>query len=112
MSKWIKKGDKVVVIAGNDKGKTGEVLSRTEDRIMIQGVNIRKKHAKRKTKTGTSEILEMERPIHISNVSFCTPDGQAVRLRVRESTKGGKELFYVDGDKEVAYRQVKTSVKG
>lgn len=109
MSKWIKKGDKVVVIAGNEKGKVGEVLSRREERVIIQGINIRKKHAKRKTKAGSAEILEMEVPIHISNVSICNSDGKAVKIKVRESKKGEKELFYIDGDKEVAYRQVKKS---
>ena len=44
--KWINKGDNVLVIAGNDKGKVGKVLETKEDRILIQGVNIRKRHMK------------------------------------------------------------------
>ena len=47
MSKWIRKGDRVLVIAGNDKGKAGEVLSRDEDRVIVQGINVRKKHMRR-----------------------------------------------------------------
>ncbi len=106
MSRWIKKGDKVVVIAGNDKGKTGDVISRSEERILIQGVNIRKKHAKRKTKAPGAEIIEMEVPVHISNVALCNADGKAVKVKVRQSKTGVKELFYREGDKEVSLRQL------
>ena len=77
MSKWIKKGDKVVVIAGNEKGKTGEVILRKEDRVVIQGVNIRKKHAKRQQKAPGAEILEMEMPLNISKVALCNSDSKA-----------------------------------
>lgn len=106
MSKWIKKGEKVVVIAGNDKGKTGDVIRRDGDRVLIQGINIRKKHAKRKTKAPGAEILEIEVPIHISNVSLCNADGKPVRVKVRQSKDGAKELFYLDNGKEVSFRQV------
>jgi large subunit ribosomal protein L24 len=108
MSKWIKKGDKVLVIAGNERGKTGEVIARRDDRVVIQGINIRKKHAKRKTKAPGTEILEMEMPIHISNVSLCDSDGKRVKVRVRSASSGGaKELYYLDGAKEVSLRQLK-----
>ncbi len=107
MSKWIKKGDKIIVIAGNEKGKTGEVISRKNDRVLVQGVNIRKKHAKRREKTPGTEILEMEMPFHISNVALCNADGKAVKPRVRVGKDGEKELFYFEGDKEVALRQVR-----
>jgi large subunit ribosomal protein L24 len=106
MSKWIKKGDKVLVIAGNDKGKTGDVISRTEERILIQGVNIRKKHAKRKTKAPGTEILEMEVPVHISNVALCNGDGNRIKVKVRQNKTGAKELYYLDGGKEVSFRQL------
>jgi large subunit ribosomal protein L24 len=68
-SKWIKKGDKVLIIAGNDKGKVGEVLARQKQRVIIQGVNVRKKHVR--TKEKKPEIASIEMPIHISNVSLC-----------------------------------------
>lgn len=105
MSK-IRKGDKVVVIAGNEKGKTGEVISRKDDRVLVQGVNIRKKHAKRREKTPGTEILEMEVPFHISNVSLCNADGKPVKAKVRVNKNGAKELFYFEGEKEVALRQI------
>ncbi len=106
MSKWIKKGDKVVVISGNDKGKVGEVLRRHEDRVVIQGVNIRKKHVKRRADKGPGDIIEMEVPIHVSNVSLCGAEGTPVKLKVRMKD-GNKELFYLEGQKEVIHRQIK-----
>ncbi|NGX33598.1 MAG: 50S ribosomal protein L24, partial [Candidatus Anoxychlamydiales bacterium] len=72
MSKWIKKDDSVVVIAGNDKGKVGTVLSKNKDRVVVQGINMRKKHMKRTQKTQAAQIVEMEMPIHISNVALCS----------------------------------------
>lgn len=107
MSKWIRKGDKVVVIAGNDKGKSGEVIARLEERVIVQGVNIRKKHAKRQQKAPGTEILEMEMPFHISNVALCNAEGKPVKPKVRMMSDGNKELFYLEGDKEVALRKVR-----
>jgi large subunit ribosomal protein L24 len=68
MSKSIKKGDRVLVITGNERGRTGTVLRRTESHVVIQGMNIRKKHAKRRAEVQTATIIEVEMPIHISNV--------------------------------------------
>ena len=65
MSKKIRKGDRVIVTAGNDKGKTGEVLSRTEERVLVQGVNVRKKHMRRTQQTQGGRVVEIEIPIHI-----------------------------------------------
>lgn len=107
MSKWIRKGDKVVVIAGNEKGKSGEVIGRNEDRVLVQGVNIRKKHAKRQQKAPGAEILEMEVPLHVSNVALCDGDGKAVKAKVRTNKSGAKELYYLEGEKEVTLRQVR-----
>lgn len=107
MSKWIRKGDKVVVIAGNDKGRTGEVISRRDERVIVQGVNIRKKHAKRRQKAPGAEILEMEMPFHISNVALCDANGNAIKAKVSMSNSGEKQLYFRDGDKEVVLRQVK-----
>jgi large subunit ribosomal protein L24 len=107
MSKWIRKGDKVVVIAGNEKGKQGEVIARTEERVIIQGVNIRKKHAKRREKMPGTEILEMEMPLHISNVALCDSNGKAVKPKVRLNKNGDKELFYLEAGNEIVLRQVR-----
>ncbi|MCC6127764.1 MAG: 50S ribosomal protein L24 [Chlamydiae bacterium] len=108
MSKWIRKGDQVVVIAGNDKGKKGEVLGRKgEDRVLVQGVNVRKKHLKRTGETQAGRIVDIEVPIHISNVSLCTKEGKALRVKVKIKADGSRDLVYTDAGKEVVYRSVK-----
>jgi large subunit ribosomal protein L24 len=107
MSKWIKKGDKVVVVSGNDKGRTGTILRKKGDRVVVQGINIRKKHAKRRAQAQTPTILEIEVPIHISNVQLCDENNKPIKLKVRSTDKGEKELFYLQDKKEVVFRAVK-----
>lgn len=107
MSKWIRKGDRVVVIAGNDKGKSGEVLSRAEERLIVQGVNVRKKHMKRTQQTQGGRIVEMEMPIHVSNVALCDKDGNSMNIRMRVGKKGERDLVFGKGEKETVYRSVK-----
>ncbi len=107
MSKWIRRGDQVVVIAGNDKGKTGEVLGRTAERVLVQGVNVRKKHLRPTQQTQGGRIIEMEVPIHISNVSLCTKAGTPFRAKVKVQPDGSRDLVYHEAGKEVVYRSVK-----
>lgn len=64
----LRTGDKVTVIAGADKGKTGKVLKVLEDKVIVEGVHVVKKHIKPKNNGGTGEIREVEAPIHRSNV--------------------------------------------
>ncbi len=109
MNKWIKKGDHVLITAGNEKGKVGMVLLRHEDKIVVQGVNIRKKHVKSKTREAASRIVEQEMPVHISNVTLCNAEGNRIRLRARTTAGGGKELFHEDEGKEVVFRELKKS---
>jgi large subunit ribosomal protein L24 len=70
----IRKGDKVVVITGRDKGKSGEVLRvlRADDRVIVQGVNMIKRHT-RPSAGQTGGIVEKEAAIHISNVAHIDP---------------------------------------
>ncbi len=105
MSKWIKKGDTVLVIAGNEKGKRGSVVARLDQRVVIQGVNIRKKHVKRQQKTPSAGIIDIECPIHISNVSLCDAEGNRIRVKVRKEADR-KELYYLRDGKEVVFREV------
>lgn len=85
----IKKGDIVVVIAGRDKGKTGEVLKvfPSETRAIVKGVNIVKRHVK-PSPTTAGGIVEKETTIHISNVAYYH-EGGATRLgyKITGSTK-------------------------
>ena len=73
----IKKGDRVIVTAGRDKGKTGEVLKiiTKNDRVLVQGVNMIKRH-QRPTQTAQGGIVEMEATIHISNLAHIDPKDQ------------------------------------
>ena len=95
----IKTGDNVIVIAGKDKGKTGNVLSvlKSKDRIVVEGVNIVKHHRKA-TQENPGKIEEKEASIHISNVSHLDP-GTGKPTRVKYEVKDGvkKRLSVVSG---------------
>ncbi len=99
----LKKGDEVEVIAGKDRGKRG-VISRVllPDRVIVDGINIAKKHQKPTRATMQGGIIDKEMPIHVSNVAIVDPktssrsrvgyrfgsDGKKVRI----SRKSGSEL--------------------
>jgi large subunit ribosomal protein L24 len=108
-NRWIKKGDKVLVIAGNDLGKVGEVVMRQEDRIIVQGVNVRKRHMKSRDQNRRSEIIPIEKPIHISNVALCDGNGKRLKLKTKRGDGGSKELVYQEKGKEVSYRSLRKS---
>lgn len=106
-NKWIQKGDKVLVLAGNDRGKVGEVIARKEDRILVQGINVRKKHMKSREQGRKSEIVSMEIPVHISNVALCDAEGKKLQLKMKKNETGTKELIYLENGKEVSYRTLR-----
>ncbi|TCT35534.1 50S ribosomal protein L24 [Martelella mediterranea] len=90
----IKKGDKVVVVAGKDKGRTGEVVSvmPKEDRAVVSGINVVRRH-QRQTQTTEAGIVTKEAPIHLSSLQIADPkDGKPTRVG-----------FKVEGDKKVRY---------
>ncbi len=76
MAAKIKKGDTVVVIAGRDKGRTGEVIEmhRDDGRALVRGVNMVKRH-QRQSATQEGGIISKEAPIHLSNVALADPKG-------------------------------------
>ena len=89
----IKKGDQVIVLAGTDKGKTVKVLKVLveKQRALVEGVNIVKKSAKPSAKNPQGGIVEMEAPIHISNLSLIDPkSGKATRIAIRVKEDGSK----------------------
>lgn len=88
----IKKGDTVIVITGKDKGKIGKVLRvlPRENRVVVEGVNIVKRHQKA-TSTRQGGIIEKEAPIHISNVMLYDQK-TGKRTRVKVVIKDGKKL--------------------
>ena len=90
----IRKGDTVMVIAGDDKGKTGRVLSVDEvkRRVIVEKVNFVKRHTKARSQVQQGGILEKEAPIHLSNVMLYDPKaGKGVRVGVRFSKDGKRE---------------------
>ena len=96
-----------MVASGNDKGKSGKVLARSRERVLVEGVNIRKKAVRPSEQNQKGGIVEMERPIHASNVRPASDAGKAVRLKSRIGKKGEKELVFVEGGKETVYRTVR-----
>jgi large subunit ribosomal protein L24 len=102
MAAKIKKGDKVVVLSGRDKGKTGEVVKSipSENRVIVQGVNVVKRH-QRPTQTSAGGIETKEAPIHVSNVALADPkSGEPTRVgfkmegnrKVRVAKKSGEVI--------------------
>jgi large subunit ribosomal protein L24 len=90
MAAKIKKGDSVVVIAGRDKGRTGEVIEmrRDEDRVLVRGINIVKRH-QRQSASQEGGIISKEAPIHVSNVALADPkDGKRTRVGFKIVGKG------------------------
>ncbi len=111
MARHVRRGDQVIVTAGNDRGVTGEVLRVVApDRVVVQGVNVRAKHLKPSQTAPQGGILRREMPIHISNVSpvvdgkptrvrfLIKPDGSKVRVAIR----GGKVLHALRGPRKEA----------
>ena len=91
----IKKGDTVYVNAGNDKGKTGKVLSvaPSENRAIVEGINMVSKHTKPNAKQPQGGIIKQEAPIHISNLNLIDP----------QSGKPTRVGYKLDGDKKIRY---------
>ncbi len=106
MAAKIRKGDKVIVLVGRDRGRTGEVIEMhpDDDRALVRGVNIVKRHQKQ---TGAQEggIISKEAPVHVSNLALADPkDGKPTRVgfkyvgegdarrKVRISKRSGVEI--------------------
>ena len=97
----IRKGDEVIVLAGRDKGKRGKVALRTDDsHLLIEGVNLVKKHAKPNPMKGTTGgIVEKAMPIHQSNVAIFNPaSGKADRVGIKVEGDTRKRVFKSSGE--------------
>ncbi len=95
MAAKIKKGDKVVVISGRDKGKSGEVLEvrPTDRRVVVRGVNVVKKH-QRQTAQNEGGIIRREAALDVSNVAIADPkDGKPTRVGFKTLDDGRKVRF-------------------
>ncbi len=91
----IKKGDNVVVLTGKDKGRSGTVLEMItkSDRVLVQGINMVKKHTKQ-SQTNEGGIIAKEASIHISNLALADPkDGKATRVGIKKNDDGKNVRF-------------------
>ena len=100
----IRKGDEVVVLAGRDKGKRGKVtLRKDEDHLLVEGVNLVKKHTKPNPMAGTTGgIVEKSMPIHQSNVAiFNGQTGKADRVGIKLLADGKKVRVFKSSGEEI-----------
>ena len=88
----IKKGDKVVILAGKDKGRTGAVLAvmPKDDKVLVEGINVHAKHRKPDQANPQGGIERKPAPLHISNVAVADTDGKPTRVRFEE--RDGKKV--------------------
>lgn len=109
MPRHVRKGDQVIITAGDHKGTVGEIMrvDPSKDRVWIKGVNLRTKHVRPTQINPQGGIITKEAPVHISNVSPVV-DGRATRVRFetkadgsksRVAARGGKSLGQVRGAK-------------
>ena len=92
MAAKIKKGDKVIVITGRDKGRSGEVIEmrRDDGRVLVRGVNMVKRH-QRQTAQQEGGIISKEAPVHLSNIAVADPkDGKPTRVGFKIHADGRK----------------------
>ena len=91
----LKKGDKVVVLTGKDKGQRGEILKmlRPQNKAIVQGVNMVKRHTA-PSQAGPGGIISKELPVHLSNLAIEDPkDGKPTRIGIRTLKDGTRERF-------------------
>jgi large subunit ribosomal protein L24 len=88
----IKKGDRVVVLSGKDKGKTGEVTKSfpKELKVVVSGVNVATRHRKPSQANPQGGLEKVEAPLHVSKVALATSDGKPTRVRFE--TQDGKKV--------------------
>ena len=97
----IKKDDKVRIIAGENKGSEGKILKvlKNKRKVLVEGVNIVKKHTKPNSKNPQGGIIEKESPVDISNLSLVNSEGQNTRLGYR--FEDGKKVRYAKKNNEI-----------
>ena len=94
MAQRIRKGDNVIVVAGRDKGKTGEVVRVIpgEGRAVVRGVNVVRRH-QRQTPAQEGGIITKEMPIHLSNIAIADVSGKPTRIGFRFNDDGNKVRY-------------------
>lgn len=92
MARHVRKGDTVMITAGNHRGKTGEIIRvlTKKDAVVIKGINLRTKHLKPTQRNPQGGVITKEAPIHLSNVSPLDGSGRATRVRFEVGADGSK----------------------
>jgi len=92
MARHIRKNDEVIVTAGSDKGSRGRVVQvlTGQDRVIVEGVNVRRKHVKPTQSNPQGGVVSVSMPIHISNVSPVDKNKKATRVRFQTNKNGEK----------------------
>lgn len=96
----IRKGDRVRVMRGNERGKEGTVLrvDREKNRVVVEGVNLRKRHRKPSAINPEGGIISFEAPIHASNVMLLDPaSGEPSRIRIQAGAQGRERVAAKSG---------------
>ncbi len=106
-SKKIRKGDRVIAISGNSKGQVGTVQACIGDKIVVEGLNMRKKHIKPSRDVPKGRIIDLEMPINVSNLKLIAEDNLPIKTKVRVNEQNERHLVYRSGGQEVVYRSVK-----
>ena len=93
----VKVGDNVKILTGKDKGKEGKVIRtlKSEDRVVVEGINMVKRHSKPRTTEDKGGIIDIEAPIHVSNVKVIEKDTKTATKKTTEKKSTKKEV----GDK-------------
>ncbi len=96
----VKKGDRVIVLSGDDKGKTGEIIKAMpkEGKVVVQGINLVKRHTK-PSQTSAGGIITKEAPIHVSNVALVDSQGKATKVGYKE--ENGRKVRFARKSGEV-----------
>src|SRR5580704_10772732 len=104
MSARLRKGDLVVVISGKDKGKQGKIarLLKDDDRVVVEGINLVKRHTRPTPRNPQGGIVEREQAIHSSKVMPVDPKtGKGTRVRLKTDDKGNKVRVAVKSGEEI-----------
>ena len=103
MGTRLHQGDEVLVIAGKEKGKKGKVarILKEDDKVIVEGLNLVKRHLRPTPKNPQGGILEKEAPIHASNVMLVDDAGKPTRVRYRRDDKGQSVRVAVTTGKDI-----------
>jgi large subunit ribosomal protein L24 len=101
MSARLRKGDTVIVISGKDKGKTGKIarLLKDEDKVVVEGINLVKRHTRPSPRNQAGGIIEREQPLHACKVMPVDPKtGKGTRVKIGSDAKGNKVRLAKSGE--------------